>query len=94
MKKVANSVELLAGNAEDNTEQGESYVQRLYTTYLSRRYGKDKVQTTNYDFYHNANENQCGAVTDRSLVRVQQEEPIRSFVELFEKLDTSQFQDY
>ena len=76
MKKVANSVELLPGNAEDNTEQGESYVQRLYTTYLShKRYGKDKVQTTNYIKVYNASENQCSAVTDRSLVRVQQEEP-------------------
>ena len=47
MKKVANSVELLTGNAEDNTEQGESYVQRLYTGYLkARAQGKDKVRTT------------------------------------------------
>ena len=56
MKKVAKSVKLLTDNAEDNTEQGASYVQRLYTTYLSQRYGKEKVQTTNYKYY-NVNEN-------------------------------------
>ena len=52
MKKVAKSVKLVTSNVDDNTEQGESYVQRLYTTYLSLiliKYGKEKVQTTNYN---------------------------------------------